>query len=67
LVAEVAVGAAQVLNGLPAALRSIHVALASGVWGGMVLLAGGTWLERDRRWQQLRGGSPSAAGATVNL
>ncbi|HEY8741100.1 MAG TPA: COX15/CtaA family protein, partial [Candidatus Dormibacteraeota bacterium] len=38
LVAEVAVGAAQVLNGLPAALRSIHVALASGVWGGMVLL-----------------------------
>ncbi|MGI8607955.1 MAG: COX15/CtaA family protein [Candidatus Dormibacteria bacterium] len=55
LVAEVIVGAAQVLNGLPPALRSIHVALASAVWAGMVLLAGGAWLERERVAQQVSG------------
>ena len=48
LLAEVLVGAAQVLAGLPPALRSIHVALASGVWAGTVLLAAGAWLERRR-------------------
>jgi len=48
LVAEVLVGAAQVLGGLPPALRSIHVALASAVWSGTVLLAAGAWLERRR-------------------
>lgn len=47
LLAEVLVGAAQVLNGLPPALRSIHVALASAVWAGTVLLAAGAWLERE--------------------
>jgi heme A synthase len=46
LLAEVLVGAAQVLAGLPPALRSIHVALASGVWAGTVTLAAGAWLER---------------------
>lgn len=52
LIAEVLVGAAQVTNGLPAPLRSIHVALASAVWGAMVLLAGGAWLEREGRAEQ---------------
>jgi heme A synthase len=46
LVAEVLVGAAQVLGGLPSALRSVHVALASAVWAGTVMLAAGGWLER---------------------
>jgi heme A synthase len=46
LVAEVVVGAVQVLGGLPAGLRSLHVAVASGVWSGTVLMAAGVWLER---------------------
>jgi heme A synthase len=46
LLAEVLVGAAQVLAGLPPALRSIHVALASAVWSGTALLACAAWLER---------------------
>lgn len=65
LLAEVLVGAGQVLNGLPAALRSIHVALASGVWAGMVLLAGGAWLERGRLGEKVAGAGARLAG--VNL
>ncbi|HEV1998580.1 MAG TPA: hypothetical protein VGR61_10680, partial [Candidatus Dormibacteraeota bacterium] len=61
----VLVGAGQVLNGLPAALRSIHVALASGVWAGMVLLAGGAWLERGRLGEKVAGAGARLAG--VNL
>ena len=63
LLAEVLVGAAQVLNGLPPALRSIHVALASAVWAGMVLLAGGAWLEREGRPERATGSSARLAGA----
>ena len=55
LLAEVLIGAAQVLGGLPPALRSIHVALASGVWAGTVMLAAGAWLER--RPDAVRGGA----------
>ena len=62
LLAEVLVGAGQVLNGLPPALRSIHVALASGVWAGMVLLAGGAWLERERAGHALAGAGARLAG-----
>ena len=62
LLAEVLVGAGQVLNGLPPALRSIHVALASGVWAGMVLLAAGAWLERQRQSQQVPSAGARLAG-----
>ena len=64
LVAEVLVGAGQVLNGLPPALRSIHVALASGVWAGTVLLAGGAWLERERPGRQVAGAAARLAGVS---
>ena len=46
--AEVAVGAAQVLAHLPQALRAIHLALATAVWAGMVVLASAYWLETRR-------------------
>ena len=45
LVAEVAVGAAQAVLGLPSPLRALHVALASGIWTGVVLMAWACWLE----------------------
>lgn len=64
LLAEVLVGAAQVLDGLPPALRSIHVALASGVWAGMVLLAGGAWLERERPRQEVAGAGTRLVGVS---
>jgi heme A synthase len=66
LLAEVLVGAAQVTNGLPAPLRSIHVALASAVWGAMVLLAGGAWLEREGRREQAATNPARLARAGVN-
>jgi len=46
LVAEVLVGAVQVLGSLPPALRSVHVALASGVWAATVVMAAAAWLEQ---------------------
>jgi heme A synthase len=42
---EVAIGAAQVLSGLPQALRASHLAVATLVWSGVVLLAAAYWLE----------------------
>lgn len=42
---EVAIGAAQVVNGLPQALRASHLAVAALVWSGVVLLAAAYWLE----------------------
>jgi heme A synthase len=65
LLAEVLVGAAQVLNGLPPVLRSIHVALASGVWAGTVLMTGGAWLERGRRAAAPAGAGARLAGAST--
>ncbi|HXA41346.1 MAG TPA: COX15/CtaA family protein [Candidatus Solibacter sp.] len=44
-VLEVAIGAAQVLSGLPQVLRASHLAVATLVWSGVVLLAAGYWLE----------------------
>ena len=44
-VLEVAIGAAQVLNGLPEVLRASHLAVATLVWSGVVLLAAAYWLE----------------------
>jgi heme A synthase len=44
-VLEVGVGAVQVLTGLPQALRASHLAIATAVWAGMVLLAAAYWLE----------------------
>lgn len=43
---EVAVGASQVLLSLPAPLRAIHLALATAVWGIVILLAAALWLDR---------------------
>jgi heme A synthase len=45
LMVEVAVGALQVLNGLPSVLRALHLALATGVWSGTALTAAAYWLE----------------------
>ncbi|MGB2941050.1 MAG: hypothetical protein WBD38_12220, partial [Candidatus Dormiibacterota bacterium] len=45
LAAEVAVGAFQAVLGLPSVLRAAHVALASAVWTGVVLMAWAGWLE----------------------
>ena len=42
---EVGVGAAQVLTGLPQVLRASHLAIATVVWTGVVILAGAYWLE----------------------
>jgi heme A synthase len=44
-VLEVAIGAAQVLSGLPQVLRASHLAVATLVWSGVVLLAAAYWLE----------------------
>ncbi|MDQ6748980.1 MAG: hypothetical protein M3010_12865, partial [Candidatus Dormibacteraeota bacterium] len=65
LLVEVLVGAAQVTNGLPPALRSIHVALASAVWGVMVMLAAGAWLEREGR-SPLSSGAARLSGARAH-
>jgi heme A synthase len=43
---EVAVGAAQVLLSLPAALRGIHLAMATAAWAGIALLGASLWLDR---------------------
>lgn len=58
LVAEVAVGAAQVLAHLPQALRALHLALATAVWTGVVLMASAYWLEA--RPQRAAGSAPAA-------
>jgi heme A synthase len=42
---EVGVGAAQVLLGLPEALRALHLALASLLWSGTAVLAAAAWLD----------------------
>jgi heme A synthase len=42
---EVGVGALQVLTGLPEVLRAAHLAIASAIWTGVVLLAETYWLE----------------------
>ena len=57
LVAEVAVGAAQVLAHLPQALRALHLALATAVWAGVVLMASAYWLET--RPQRAAGTAPA--------
>ena len=44
-VLEAGVGAAQVLTGLPELLRASHLAIATAVWTGVVLLATAYWLE----------------------
>jgi heme A synthase len=63
LLAEVAVGAAQALLGLPAPLRAAHVALASGVWSGVVLMAWAYWLETRPAAASVRAQRPTLAGA----
>lgn len=63
LVAEAAVGGLQVLAGLPPVLRSLHVALASLVWGGAALMAAGAWLERERPEPAAVSASSRLAGA----
>jgi heme A synthase len=63
LVAEAAVGGLQVLAGLPPLLRSLHVALASLVWGGSALMAAGAWLERERAEHAALPASSRLAGA----
>jgi heme a synthase len=45
LLAEVAVGGAQAVLSLPSPLRALHVALASLVWTGAILMAEALWLE----------------------
>jgi heme A synthase len=45
LALEVAIGWLQVSLGLPAGLRALHLALATVVWGGAVLMACATQLE----------------------
>ena len=45
LVLEVAVGWLQVSLGLPAGLRALHLAIATVVWGGTVLMAIATQLD----------------------
>jgi heme A synthase len=57
-VAEVAVGAAQVLAHLPQALRAIHLALATAVWAGVVLMTAALWLET--RPQPAAGSAPAS-------
>jgi heme A synthase len=59
-VAEVAVGAAQVLAHLPQFLRAIHLALATAAWAGVVLMVAAYWLET--RPQEV-----SAAASAANL
>jgi heme A synthase len=59
-VAEVAVGAAQVLAHLPQALRAIHLALATAAWAGVVLMVAAYWLET-------RPQDVSAAASAANL
>lgn len=44
-VVEVGVGAAQVLTHLPEALRATHLALATAVWSGIILMAAAYRLE----------------------
>jgi heme A synthase len=44
-VLEVAVGGVQVLTGLPEVLRASHLAIATAVWTGVVLMAAAYWLE----------------------
>lgn len=65
LVAEAAVGAVQVLTGLPPVLRSLHVALGSLVWGGAALMAAGAWLEREHAEHAAVSPSSRLAGAKV--
>jgi cytochrome c oxidase assembly protein subunit 15 len=57
-IAEAAVGAAQVLVHLPQALRAIHLALATAVWAGVVLMAAAYWLET--RTQPAPGSIPAS-------
>src|SRR5205823_3189991 len=45
LLAEVGIGAAQVWLHLPEALRTLHLAMATLVWTGVVLMAWSHWLE----------------------
>jgi protoheme IX farnesyltransferase len=47
--AQMVVGMTQVLFGLPAALRAAHVALASGIWASIVVLATLVALHGERR------------------
>ena len=45
LLVEVAIGAFQVLSGLPQGLRALHLALATLVWSGTVLMGAAHWLQ----------------------
>jgi cytochrome c oxidase assembly protein subunit 15 len=63
LALEVAVGGLQAVNGLPAPLRAIHVALASGVWTGLVLLVSAAWLEARSQSAGARAPRRGLAGA----
>jgi len=51
---EVAVGAVQVLTALPVAVRAVHLALATAVWSGTVLLAAAYWLETRSERKSVR-------------
>jgi heme A synthase len=63
LAVEVAVGAFQAVLGLPSVLRATHVALASAVWTGVVLMAWAGWLETRAVRQVAPSQGRSLAGA----
>ena len=63
LAVEVAVGAAQAVLGLPSPLRAVHVAMASGVWTGVVLMASACWLETRAERAEVPARGRSLAGA----
>lgn len=63
LLAEIAVGATQVLLALPAGLRALHLALATAVWAGVVLMAAAAWLESRREPTTEPVRRPAAQGA----
>jgi len=64
LLGEVAVGGLQVLLHLPAGLRAVHLALATAVWTGTVLMAFRLWLERRPAGAGEARRSRNLAGAT---
>jgi heme A synthase len=63
LAVQVAVGAFQAVLGLPPVLRAAHVALASAVWTGVVLMAGAAWLETQGERRQAPAPGRKLAGA----
>lgn len=73
--AQVAIGATQVIFGLPAVLRAAHVAGAAAVWGSMVVLAtlafmhrsGGVPVEGEVARSEPLGRSAKVLGSYIQL